>query len=167
MQFGDGCFELTLPAKDPLARFLAFSDIGNSGNGILAGNMSMDNASSIDVSSSHGNGGKVETSGKAGQFRTPRHIIRFMIDLLAPDMVSGEGDGKHLTRIMDPACGTAGFLINTLLHWRVQTSDAKSIRWEWDGTPHHALGGGEFKPEKLGPALTGSDNDRTIYAPWL
>jgi len=105
---------------------------------------------------------EIETSGKAGQFRTPRHIIRFMIDLLNPDMESGEGDGKHLTRIMDPACGTAGFLINTLLHWRVKTSDAKSIRWEWDGTPHHALGGGEFKPEKLGPALTGSDNDRTM-----
>lgn len=53
-------------------------------------------------------------------------------------------------------------MINTLLHWRVKTSDAKSIRWEWDGTPHHALGGGEFKPEKLGPTLTGSDNDRTM-----
>jgi type I restriction enzyme M protein len=105
---------------------------------------------------------EIETSGKTGQFRTPRHIIRFMIDMLDPELESGEGASRHLTRVLDPACGSAGFLINTLLHWRVETSDAKSIRWEWDGTPHHAFGGSEFKPEKLAPALTGGDNDRTM-----
>ncbi len=45
---------------------------------------------------------KVSTSGKNGQFRTPRHIIRMMVDLVKPmpDDV-----------IIDPACGTSGFLI--------------------------------------------------------
>ncbi len=45
---------------------------------------------------------KIATSGQNGQFRTPRHIIRLMVDLMAPR----PGD-----EICDPACGTAGFLV--------------------------------------------------------
>ncbi|MBS3076235.1 N-6 DNA methylase [Candidatus Pacearchaeota archaeon] len=47
---------------------------------------------------------ELTTAGKNGQFRTPRHIIKMMIDLAKPEL----GD-----RILDPACGTAGFLVNT------------------------------------------------------
>ncbi|PKO08983.1 MAG: restriction endonuclease subunit S [Chloroflexi bacterium HGW-Chloroflexi-2] len=43
------------------------------------------------------------SQGDAGQFRTPRHIIEFMVAVVAPK--------KHDT-ILDPACGTAGFLIS-------------------------------------------------------
>lgn len=45
---------------------------------------------------------KIATAGVNGQFRTPRHIIQMMVDLVAPtpDDV-----------ICDPACGTAGFLV--------------------------------------------------------
>ena len=45
---------------------------------------------------------KLSTAGVNGQFRTPRHIIRLMVDLMdpAPDEV-----------ICDPACGTSGFLV--------------------------------------------------------
>ena len=43
------------------------------------------------------------SQGDAGQFRTPRHIIDFMVEVLAPQ--------KNET-ILDPACGTAGFLIS-------------------------------------------------------
>jgi type I restriction enzyme M protein len=45
---------------------------------------------------------KIATAGQNGQFRTPRHIIRLMVELTAPtpDDV-----------ICDPACGTAGFLV--------------------------------------------------------
>ena len=45
---------------------------------------------------------KLSTAGVNGQFRTPRHIIRMMVDLMepAPDEV-----------ICDPACGTSGFLV--------------------------------------------------------
>lgn len=45
---------------------------------------------------------KLSTAGTNGQFRTPRHIIRMMVDLLdlQPDDI-----------ICDPACGTSGFLV--------------------------------------------------------
>jgi len=46
---------------------------------------------------------ELQSAGKNGQFRTPRHIIRMMVDLAKPEF----GD-----RILDPACGTAGFLVN-------------------------------------------------------
>ena len=40
------------------------------------------------------------SQGDAGQFRTPRHIIDFMVEVLAP---------KKNETVLDPACGTAGF----------------------------------------------------------
>ncbi|MFJ3983352.1 type I restriction-modification system subunit M [Streptomyces fungicidicus] len=46
--------------------------------------------------------GKIATAGHNGQFRTPRHIIRLMVEMTAP----GPKD-----EICDPACGTAGFLV--------------------------------------------------------
>lgn len=46
--------------------------------------------------------GKIATAGQNGQFRTPRHIIRLMVELMQPQ----SGD-----TICDPACGTAGFLV--------------------------------------------------------
>lgn len=45
---------------------------------------------------------KIASAGQNGQFRTPRHIIRLMVELTAPQ----PGDV-----ICDPACGTAGFLV--------------------------------------------------------
>ena len=48
--------------------------------------------------------GKIATAGQNGQFRTPRHIIRLMVDMTAP---------APKDVICDPACGTAGFLIAT------------------------------------------------------
>lgn len=49
--------------------------------------------------------GELKTSGKNGQFRTPRHIIRMMVELVGPEL------GQT---VCDPACGTAGFLIAAL-----------------------------------------------------
>src|SRR5438132_2948548 len=46
--------------------------------------------------------GKIATAGQNGQFRTPRHIIQLMVEMVAPQ----PGDA-----ICDPACGTAGFLV--------------------------------------------------------
>ncbi|MEK6858507.1 MAG: class I SAM-dependent DNA methyltransferase [Nanoarchaeota archaeon] len=46
---------------------------------------------------------ELTTAGKNGQFRTPRHIIKMMVELANPQI----GD-----RILDPACGTAGFLVH-------------------------------------------------------
>ena len=45
---------------------------------------------------------KIASAGQNGQFRTPRHIIRLMVELTAPQ----PGD-----IVCDPACGTAGFLV--------------------------------------------------------
>lgn len=46
--------------------------------------------------------GKIASAGQNGQFRTPRHIIRLMVELMAPTPEDV---------ICDPACGTAGFLV--------------------------------------------------------
>ncbi|MBI2801421.1 MAG: N-6 DNA methylase [Gammaproteobacteria bacterium] len=46
--------------------------------------------------------GKIASAGQNGQFRTPRHIIRLMVELTAP---------QPTDVICDPACGTAGFLV--------------------------------------------------------
>jgi len=45
---------------------------------------------------------KIAQSGRNGQFRTPRHIIRMMVELMQP---------KPDDIICDPACGTSGFLV--------------------------------------------------------
>ena len=47
------------------------------------------------------------SQGDAGQFRTPRHIIDFIVETLAP---------KKNETVCDPACGTAGFLISSFKH---------------------------------------------------
>jgi type I restriction enzyme M protein len=46
--------------------------------------------------------GKIASAGQNGQFRTPRHIIKLMVEMMAP---------TPKDKICDPACGTAGFLI--------------------------------------------------------
>lgn len=101
--------------------------------------------------------GEIQTSGKNGQFRTPRHVIRFMIELLDPPPTI---DGRP-ARILDPACGTGGFLVNTLIHWKKQATDPELLRLEWDGTPHRTFG---TLPEGLDPndCFYGYDNDRTM-----
>ena len=53
--------------------------------------------------------GKIATAGQNGQFRTPRHIIRLMVELVAP---------KPTDIVCDPACGTAGFLVAVGEHLR-------------------------------------------------
>jgi len=45
---------------------------------------------------------KLQTAGRIGQFRTPRHIINMMVELMEPQITD---------IIIDPACGTGGFLI--------------------------------------------------------
>ena len=54
------------------------------------------------------------SQGDAGQFRTPRHIIDMMVEITAP--------AKNET-ILDPACGTAGFLISAYNFIRKQNQD--------------------------------------------
>ncbi len=49
----------------------------------------------------------MSSQGDAGQFRTPRHIIDFIVDVINP---------TKNDKVLDPACGTAGFLISTYNH---------------------------------------------------
>jgi len=63
---------------------------------------------------------KIATAGQNGQFRTPRHIIALMVELVRP---------QPTDEICDPACGTAGFLIAAGDH----------VRREHPHTQHEAL----------------------------
>lgn len=54
------------------------------------------------------------SQGDAGQFRTPRHIINMMVEITAP---------RKDETILDPACGTAGFLISAYKYIQSQNKD--------------------------------------------
>lgn len=56
------------------------------------------------------------SQGDAGQFRTPRHIIDMMVEIIAP---------RKNETILDPACGTAGFLISAYNYIRKTNCDEK------------------------------------------
>jgi type I restriction-modification system DNA methylase subunit len=90
---------------------------------------------------------KINTSGTNGQFRTPRHIIDFMVRLIDP---------KPGDYILDPACGTAGFLIQTYKHILEKNTSKEELKL------------GHKTGDKLRPAqhnflkeqaLNGYDND--------
>jgi type I restriction enzyme M protein len=94
-----------------------------------------------------------DAAGRNGQFRTPRHIIRMMVQMIDP---------KPTERICDPAAGTAGFLVNAYQYILEQHTDPASLEYDEQGFPHHLTG------ERLEPherdflqarALTGFDND--------
>ncbi|WP_269538048.1 type I restriction-modification system subunit M [Cerasicoccus fimbriatus] len=55
--------------------------------------------------------GKLSTAGDSGQFRTPRHIIKLMVDMVQPQTTD---------IICDPACGTAGFLVAAVEYFNTE-----------------------------------------------
>jgi type I restriction enzyme M protein len=108
---------------------------------------------------------EVATAGKNGQFRTPRHLIRFMVELLDPE------PGQ---RIIDPAAGTGGFLFSAQQYLMRKYTAKETIDGvetpnfvlEWDGTPHRT-DGVAATPEQYaaihhGANFVGLDNDRTM-----
>ena len=56
------------------------------------------------------------SQGEAGQFRTPRHIIDFIVDIVNP---------RKNETILDPACGTGGFLISSYKYILNQNTDTR------------------------------------------
>ena len=82
--------------------------------------------------------GKLQTSGRNGQFRTPKHIRDMMVALLEPTPED---------TICDPACGTAGFLISSAEYVRSHYEKTMT-REQWD----------RFE----GPMFTGFDMDHTM-----
>ena len=76
---------------------------------------------------------KLTTAGINGQFRTPRHIIRLMVELMQP---------QPTDRICDPSCGTAGFLIEAYDYLlRQHTSEAGKHVEVIDGEEHVTYSG--------------------------
>lgn len=96
------------------------------------------------------------SQGDAGQFRTPRHIIDFLVAIIDPD--------KSAT-ILDPACGTAGFLISAykhiLLKYSSGTDKAGNVsKRKWNIYEYNKL---EKKPfNNLGDQLTPDDRKKLI-----
>ena len=82
--------------------------------------------------------GELKTAGKNGQFRTPRHIIRMMVDLVDPDI------GQ---KICDPACGTGGFLVGAYQHILEKYTSPEMVKFDEDGTPHDLYGDKIVKKE--------------------
>ena len=74
---------------------------------------------------------KLATSGVNGQFRTPRHIIRMMVELMDPTAED---------KICDPACGTAGFLINSLEYILEKYTRPESVFTDEEGNLHNRIG---------------------------
>ncbi|MCP4695855.1 MAG: SAM-dependent DNA methyltransferase [Gammaproteobacteria bacterium] len=100
---------------------------------------------------------EIATAGKNGQFRTPRHLIRCMVELLDP---------QAGMKIIDPAAGSGGFLFSALNYLLKQHTEPENLCLEWDGTPHRAHGD-QLSPEQYqaihqGDFYVGLDNDRTM-----
>ena len=99
---------------------------------------------------------EIAVAGKNGQFRTPRHIIRAMCDLVDPQY--GES-------ICDPACGTGGFLVNAYQHILKSHTSPDILRFAADGTPIDAIGD-RLTPDQhealRSNHLHGFDFDRTM-----
>ncbi len=71
---------------------------------------------------------KLTTAGINGQFRTPRHIIRKMVEILdiTPEDIVG-----------DPACGTAGFLISAMEYLTEKYTSPEAVIKDEDGNIHY------------------------------
>jgi type I restriction enzyme M protein len=86
--------------------------------------------------------GKLTTAGINGQFRTPRHIIHMMVEMISP---------KTTDVIGDPACGTGGFLVGALEYiYRSNTSKTGIIERNDDqGQKIKIYSGDKLNPDEL------------------
>lgn len=76
---------------------------------------------------------KLTTSGQNGQFRTPRHIIKMMVELVKPTPED---------TICDPACGTAGFLVACAEYLKDHNSEIfqkEKLRRRYEGDMFHGF----------------------------
>ncbi len=78
---------------------------------------------------------ELQSAGKSGEFYTPRAVTQFITDIINPQM--GE-------IVLDPACGTGGFLTCAIEHLRAQTNNIDQLRlltenirgWEYKPLPY-------------------------------
>jgi type I restriction enzyme M protein len=74
----------------------------------------------------------LQSAGNAGEYYTPRAVTQFMVDIINPRL--GE-------KLLDPACGTGGFLTNTIEHLKPQVKTAEDLK-----TLQDTITGVEKKP---------------------
>ncbi|NLD50724.1 MAG: SAM-dependent DNA methyltransferase, partial [Clostridiaceae bacterium] len=74
---------------------------------------------------------KIATAGMNGQFRTPRHIIKMIVELIDPSIDDV---------ICDPACGTAGFLMASAEHILKKYTNPESVFTDENGVLHDKIG---------------------------
>ncbi|MBL7851676.1 MAG: N-6 DNA methylase [Cyclobacteriaceae bacterium] len=101
---------------------------------------------------------EIASAGKNGQFRTPRHIIKLMAELVAPQL------GQ---RIADPACGTGGFLLGAyqyILTDLVRKKSPKKLIKDEDGFERGTMSAVLTEKVKkiLDDSLYGYDVDTTM-----
>ncbi len=101
---------------------------------------------------------EIATAGKNGQFRTPRHIIKLMAELVAPQL------GQ---RIADPACGTGGFLLGAyqyILSDLVRKKNPDKLQKDEDGFERAAISSVLTQEVKniLDDSFIGYDIDHTM-----
>lgn len=103
---------------------------------------------------------EISSAGKNGQFRTPRHIIKLVSELVNPQL-------GH--RICDPACGTAGFLLDAYQYIVTQLARKKAKKNQAftpddDGFVRSSLSGMLTQKNKdiLEQCLHGYDFDATM-----
>lgn len=85
---------------------------------------------------------KLNTAGRNGQFRTPRHIIKMMVELMQP---------KPDEIICDPACGTSGFLIAASEYLMEDEERKREVLFDKENKEHY-----------LNHMFHGYDMDRTM-----
>lgn len=83
---------------------------------------------------------KIASAGRNGQFRTPRHIIRMMVEMVDP---------KADDVICDPACGTSGFLVSAAEY--LKETKKEEIFFDKDKKEHY-----------MNSMFNGFDMDRTM-----
>lgn len=101
---------------------------------------------------------EIASAGKNGQFRTPRHIIKLMAELVRPQL-------GH--RIADPACGSGGFLLGAYQYIVTQLAvkaGAKDLQADEDGFVRTSVSAGltEKSQAILSQSLYGYDIDSTM-----
>ncbi|KIL72339.1 type I restriction-modification system subunit M [Bacillus badius] len=99
---------------------------------------------------------EIASSGKNGQFRTPRHIIKLIAELIEPQL------GQ---RISDPACGTGGFLLGAYQYMVTQLNkNKKELQPDEDGFIRSSVSGLLTRKvsDILNESLYGYDIDVTM-----
>jgi type I restriction enzyme M protein len=77
---------------------------------------------------------EIGSGGKNGQFRTPRHLIQLMCELIDPDWTD---------KICDPACGTGGFLVGAYQHILTKYTSPEEIVEDENGLKRFRRFGGD------------------------